>query len=87
LTNSLEVGKGTKVRHDSQDPCTAKLPTSYSVPPFLCARIFASLVGKTRAWLARLNLIPPTFGFTEGRQLADSFFRRIMEELDGLGDQ
>ena len=53
--NSSEIGKGTKVRHDNQDPCTAILPAPYSVPAFLCARIFPSPVGQARAWLARLN--------------------------------
>jgi len=65
--NSSEIGKGTKVRHDNQDPRTAILPAPYSVPPILCARIFPSLVGQTRAWHARLNF--STFGFTGGRLL------------------
>ena len=30
--------------------------------------------------------ILPTFGFIRGRLLGNSFFRRIAEEFDGLGD-
>jgi len=74
----------TKVRHDNQDPCTAILPAPYSA---LCARIFPSLAGQSRPWLARLNSIFPNFGFTGGRLLANSFFRRTVEEFDGLGDR
>ena len=81
-SNSSEIGKDTKVRHDNQDPRTTILPAPYSVPPFLFPRIFSSLMGQT--WLARLNF--SYFGFTGGRLLANSFFRRIVEEFDGHGD-
>ena len=33
------------------------------------------------------NKFFPTFGFTGGRLLGNSFFRRIVEEFDGLGDR
>jgi len=35
----VEVGENTKVRHDSEDSCTAMLSATYSAPLFLCARI------------------------------------------------
>jgi len=76
VLQEIKVGRLTT---DMTDPCTAILPAPYSVQRFLCARIFPSLAGQTRAWL-----ISPTFDFTGGRLLGNSFFRRIVEEFDGL---
>jgi len=44
-SNSSEIGKDTKVRHDNLSPCTAILPAPYSIPPFLCARFFYQFRG------------------------------------------
>ena len=44
-SNSSEIDKGTNVRHDNQDPYSALLPAPYSIPPFLCARIFSQFRG------------------------------------------
>jgi len=45
-SNSPEISKGTKVRHDSQNLCTVLLPAPYSVPTLIAQEFF--LVSQAR---------------------------------------